>query len=178
MSVFIILIFGFSSIAFYASSVVSPQEGELKPLTSTVVEGDVDYRLEGAYVNAGFTWVRYYDENMDSDPLFVSYLDSLPQAMSTPNGQAQIIVQKLRQRYLNESRYFIASNQRGQRTLSGPDETSVFNALCEILTVTPLECTISSIFNQNTTGANSTSDTTENATIANTTENTQTNSSF
>jgi hypothetical protein len=143
MSLSIILIFGLSSIAFVATGIfgANPEQNQPKQV-KPVFEGEVDQQTENAYIQKGFTWLKYYYTGFDLE--LSTYIDSLPQIFQTPNGQTQMIVQKLDKAYLNETNYIIVES------LAGSDEfpasiNNITDTLCRLLTITPAECMIRGI---------------------------------
>jgi len=143
----IVLIFGMSSIAFFFSGFFpqANQQNDLKPLSSFIVEGEVDQRLEDAYYKGGFTWMKFYYADAN-DPLH-AVVDQLPELFQAPGRQTQLVVQKLQG---NET-YIYLYSVNGQEELSDPTEDSIINALCNILTVPPPDC---AFLNQTSSGAN------------------------
>lgn len=138
---FIILMFGMSTIAFVVTGIVGntqQQQQQFRPLESTVVEGDLDPVYESTYIQKGFTWLKFY--YTEADAAFLSFIDSLPSAYTTNNGQTQLIVQKINSAYGSNSNYIIVSSQQGVEELTENDESEIVQALCRLLTVVPAEC--------------------------------------
>jgi len=142
MALGIILIFGMSSIAFVATGLLGGAQNTNKftPLESPVVEGELAPIYESTYVGNGFTWIKFYHTNATQE--FLSFMDSLPQSFTTTGGQFQIIVQKINSKYLNETNYMIITSNAGQESFSDVSEQKVFDSLCRLLTVTPIDCTL------------------------------------
>ncbi len=143
MSLSIILIFGLSSIAFVATGLLGNSGGntqgqQIEQLTSPVVEGNVDPAVETAYIQHGFTWIKYYYKIQD--PSFLSFLEGLQQSFTT-NNQVQVIIQKINSSYANEASYIIVESQYGQDSFV-PDNNRTISALCKLLYVTPVECAV------------------------------------
>lgn len=135
----IILIFGMSSIAFIVTSAFPGGEQEqFQPLTNFVVEGDIDPAYEATYVQNGFTWMKFYYE--EADPIFLSFIDSLPATYVTGFGQQQLVVQKINSAYGNSSQYAAISSLQGLEEIENPDEVKLTESLCRLLVVTPSEC--------------------------------------
>jgi hypothetical protein len=145
ISLFIILTFGLSSIAYVVTSFVNPSTQEnpsAKQLSSYIVDNDVDPLTESTYVQNGFTWVKYYYENLDQK--YLDFLQGLQETFSTPSGQKQIVIQKINSKYLNETSYVIITSPAGQESFS-PDRNSAVSSFCRLLTITPIECTFRNI---------------------------------
>ncbi len=141
MALGIILIFGLSSISFVATSFFGgqQQQQQFQQLSSPIVDGEVDLLTENTYVENGFTWIKYYYTETDSE--FMPFVESLPQAFPANPGQNQIIVQKINEKYLNETNYVVITSPAGQESFS-PDKNMTVNALCRLLTIAPLECAL------------------------------------
>lgn len=134
-AIFIILSFALSSVAFVFNLFGGgglPQEQQFKPLDSFLINGRLDSRTETAYVQAGFTSMRYY---YDSDALLY-FIDQLPQMTSTNTGQVQLIVQKIP---ANETYAEIVTLNDAEevRDVTGQN---IVAALCRLLSEKPLEC--------------------------------------
>lgn len=140
MALFIVFIFGFSSIAFFVTSFggQAQTQHQFTPLSSPVVDGPLDPVYKGTYIGASYTWLEYYYTVPNQD--FVSFLDSLPGTFTSPNGQPQMIVQKLNDQYLNYSSYLIITSPAGEDKFSEEDPNKVFDSLCRLLAFKPLEC--------------------------------------
>ncbi len=147
ISIVIILVLGMSSIAFVATGLLgnTQQQQQSQQLTSPIVKGEVDAATETAYIQNGFTWVKYY--YTEKDPSFTFFIESLPQAYPTASGQPQIIVQELNEQYSNETNYVTITSLAGQESFSA-DPTKIVSSLCNLLTITPFECLINT--NNNT----------------------------
>lgn len=146
----IILIFGFSSIAFVASSVFygggnsgsGGQSQEFMPLDNFVIEGEIDSFTQDVYVQNGFTFLKVYHTG-DED---ISFVDSLPQLMTTPTGETQLIVQKIPSSVASAS----IINLQAFETLEEEEITqeAMFTALCKNLVFTPTDCLLLNITNE------------------------------
>lgn len=61
MSLFIILIFGLSSIAYVATSFFGPKENtQQNSVQSYFIDGNIDIQTENTYVQNGYTWIKFY----------------------------------------------------------------------------------------------------------------------
>ena len=129
---FIIGIFGMSSIAFIIFSAIAPPNTEKKSLDSLVISGEVDPEIEDSYLQGGYTWLKvYYSEE---NPRFFAYIDSLPEQYLAGN-KPQIVVQKIS----SSVPYVNIKGPYGEKTVNAT-ESKIFSALCETLLVTPPEC--------------------------------------
>ncbi|GEM_PF-1811905 len=145
----IVVIFGMSSIAFVVGSLAgTPQEDKIKPLENFVVEGHVDQRVEDAYYKGGFSWMKFYytDKN---DLLYLS-VDQFPDIFKAPNGQRQLIVQKLEG---NESYVYVYS-LNGQEELTVPTEEQLIESVCRVLSAPPPDCAFLNQTKTNNTNSN------------------------
>jgi len=134
-AVFIIFIFGMSSLAFVATIFTGgglPQQQEFKPLESFVVEGPLDARTENRYVQSGFTSLRFYYDN----DAFLGFVEQLPAMTATNTGQQQLIVQKI----LANETYIEIITVNAAEDVRNVTQENILAALCRLLTVTPLEC--------------------------------------
>jgi hypothetical protein len=136
---FIILIFGMSTIAFVTTGFLGGTGGnQFKPLASPIVEGELDPIYENTYIQKGFTWLKFY--YTDADPRFLAFIDSLPEAYATNTGQTQMIVQKINKDYAGKQQYVVVSSQQGVDEIENPDKMKIVNSLCALLTFIPAEC--------------------------------------
>ena len=141
MALGIIFIFALSSIAFVFSGFAPQQTNEqLKPLDSFVVEGEIDLRLEAAYIQGGFTFLKYF-YGADADPQISSFIEQAPESFKTPSGQIQIIVIKIR----SSDTLARIVNANGDVEVRDLTTDKIFDALCSTLTVPPTECVIGGI---------------------------------
>lgn len=145
MALGIIFIFALSSIAFVFTG-FGPQETntDIKPLDSYVVNGDISSQLENAYVQGGFTFLKFYYNN-ETDPRIVSFAEQAPQLFTTASGQVQLIVLKIE----SPASYGRLVNINGAIDLPELTADSIYNSLCTSLIAPPPECAIGRI---NTTG--------------------------
>ncbi len=131
----IVVIFGMSSIAFVFGFLGgTPQQDEIKPLEKFVFEGQVDPRVEDAYYRGGFTWMRFY--YVDKNEVLYSSIDQFPDLFKAPNGQQQMIIQKLES---NESFVYVYS-VNGQEELTAPTEDQIIESVCRVLVLPPPDC--------------------------------------
>jgi len=141
MAISIILIFALSSIAFVFSGFQSGQStNNLKPLENFVVDGEINQNLENTYVKNGFTFLKfYYNESTDSNIL--NMINNVPESFSTPSGQQQVIVIKIK----SQETYAKILNINGENDVFNITTDKIFDALCSSLIVMPTECTISAL---------------------------------
>ncbi len=140
--IFILITFIMSSIAFVVinlgGGLGNQQQAEIKPLETFIVEGDIDPRLEQAYLQGGFTFLKYYrsEKNEDVD----RYLDTLPDLTITTSNQKQLFVQKIN----SSDTKMIIRGPYGETLLTTGNITrnSIFETLCRTLLVTPIECVL------------------------------------
>jgi hypothetical protein len=138
----IILIFGFSSIAFIVSELAgNPQSGQLKPLNSTVVDGPVDPSLESAYIQNQYTFLKYYYSEKD---YLYEYVAQLPEIMSLPDGNVQLLVVRLHVNDTNETRAEII-NLNGDNQVADLSEAGLADALCQQLMFAPTDCLLQNL---------------------------------
>ncbi len=136
MALSIVFIFGLSSIAFVFSG-FGGQQQEPKPLDSFVVNGEIDPRLEDAYIRGGFTFLKfYYDET--TDHTIASFVNEAPGYFTTPSGQKQLIVVKIN----SAQNYARIVNINGENDVFNLTDDKLFEALCNQLVAPPTECTI------------------------------------
>ena len=125
-AIVVIVIFVGSSVAFFATGTYgggTQQGDDLEPLTSTVIEGEIDPRLETAYLQGGFTFLKYYS---DERPL-ETYVDSLPETTQLAQNQRQMFVQKLN----STNERIIIRGPGGESLLAGENltESRIFETL-------------------------------------------------
>lgn len=162
----IVIIFGMSSIAFvfgFLSGTPQQQNSDLKPLEKFIVEGPVDPRLEEAYYKGGFSWMKFY--YTDKTDLLYSSVDQFPDIFKAPNGQQQLIIQKLES---NESYVYVYS-VNGQEEITAPTEEQLLESVCRILVLPPPDCVF---LNQTKTNSNTVINSSSNSTSNNTQNNT------
>ena len=124
-------IFLMSTIAYVLTSTLNPQ-AENKELENFVIEGELDPAIENEYLRNGFTSMRFYYSDND----FIFFLDNLPKYMKTGRNQVQLIVQKIES---NET-YAVITGPYGEEEIRNVTQDNLFNALCDILLDTPVEC--------------------------------------
>ena len=119
------------------------QQGqELKPLSSFLVEGEIDPQVEQVYRSAGFTFLKYY--YVDFNHTLDQYLSSLPDSTRTTGNEIQLVVQKIQ----SERKRVIIIGPYGQYVLENNTETEIFSTLCQTLAIVPPECGLSLFNNQ------------------------------
>ncbi len=139
MSLFIVIIFGMSSIAFVVSSFSgsSDTQQQTQKLNSYVIDGDIDPAVENTYVNAGFTFLKLYkNENTSSD--IIPYVNQAPDTFKTNNGQTQLIVQKID----SGTSYVKILNVNGEHDIFNVTVGNIFDGLCTHLVALPAECAL------------------------------------
>jgi len=124
-------IFFMSSIAYVITTAIQPEE-KPKELEKVVIEGELDPEIENEYLGRGFTSMKFYYSDSD----LISYVEQLPDYLRTSRNQIQLIVQKISS---NETFVEIAGPY-GEEELRNVTQDSIFNALCSVLLVTPVEC--------------------------------------
>ncbi len=129
----IVLTFAFSSIAFVVTGITgSVTQQEFKPLASPVVDGEVDPYTESVYVQNGYTFLKFYYSNT-----VPSYINDLPSAMTTANGETQLIVVKIQ----STDDLVSISNLDGAVEVKNVTQENIVDTLCKSLIATPIECT-------------------------------------
>ncbi len=124
-----------SSIAFIVNSAFTqPQQQIQQPLTSFVIDGDIDPAVENIYVQNGFTFLKYYYNSQDINTTI--FIESLPQATTTNDNQIQLYVVKIPA----EKEQIQISNFYGSEYLENITRDGIRKALCEKLVSTPAEC--------------------------------------
>ena len=137
-------IFFMSTIAYVITSTINPPEEQAEELKEFVIEGELDPETENEYLRIGFTSMKFYYSNED----LIFYIDNLPNYLRTNKNQIQLIVQKIPS---NET-FTIITGPYGEEELRNVTQDSIFNALCRILSVTPVECGYEELVNITTTG--------------------------
>jgi hypothetical protein len=140
MGAFIVITFGLSSFAFiftgFGGGGAIQNEGT-EPLTSFVVNEKLSRDTEVLYINNGYTIMQYfYTEN--SDDIFI---DSLPDTMTTLDGQRQLIIEKISS---TDTRVVIESAV-DRVVINEVDQLSIFNGLCQTLVVRPSTCLLQNL---------------------------------
>lgn len=138
MALGIIFIFGMSSIAFVFSS-FEPQQSntQLKPLEKYVVDGEIDQQLEAAYIQGGFTFLKFY-YNTTVDRNLVTFIEHAPESFTTPSGQTQLIILKIQSPRI----YARVINVNTADDLSDLTTDKIFDSLCKSLISPPAECVV------------------------------------
>lgn len=146
MALFIVIIFGMSSLAFvvlYGTGPVEPQQQQ-NTLDSFVIDGDINQALEFEYINKGYTFLRFY--YVDNEPL-LSIVEQIPDTYPTNLNQRQVFVLKIPS---NET-YMKISNLNGENEIYNITNEKIFDIMCENLIVTPSECGLAKLLNQTNT---------------------------
>ncbi len=137
MALFIVIIFGMSSIAFVVSSFGTEEQQQLQLLDTFVVDGDIDPLVEDAYIRAGFTFLKVY-QNEETPGEVILFANQAPQTFTTNNGQTQLVVQKL----TSETSYVKISNINGETDIFNVTVSNIFDVLCNNLVALPAECAL------------------------------------
>jgi hypothetical protein len=138
MSLSIILVFALSSIAFVFSGFGhNQQQQQLTPLTSFVVAGDIDPRLEEAYINAGYTFLKLY-HGSSLDQSVIIFAEQAPSVFTTPTGQTQLVVQKL----ASPVDYATIVNGNGAEDYYNLTADVLLSGLCTHLIAASPECAV------------------------------------
>ena len=138
VAIVIILIFGLSSVAFVVGGITGGhlgggQQDELQPLTEFVVNGEIDPRLESAYIQGGFTVLKlFYTQAIPA------YTQQLPSMFVTNDNQIQLIVENIP----SDREYATILNANGVVDLNNTSEESVYDALCSNVLFPPAECVL------------------------------------
>jgi len=138
MALFIVLIFGLSSIAFFFTSFFggsTQQQNDIKPLEKFVLDGQVDSRVEDAYYRSGFTWMKVYYS--DKNDRVYTTVEQLPDLFKTPDGQTQLVVQRLQ---ANSTLISIYSVNGREELLIDADENEIISKLCSVVVLPPADC--------------------------------------
>lgn len=145
-------IFVMSSIAYVITTAIQPEEKPTE-LKNFVIEGELDTATENTYLGKGFTSMKFYYYNSE----LISYIDQLPNYLKANGNQFQLIVQKIPS---NET-FAVIKGPYGEEELRNLTQDSIFDALCNILLVTPPECGYEFL---NITGTTNTTGNTTNST--------------
>ncbi|MFH0948873.1 MAG: hypothetical protein V1802_00110 [Candidatus Aenigmatarchaeota archaeon] len=144
---FIVLVFSMSSLAYIISSVTgygNENQNKIKPLDEFVIDGEIDKAVEDQYIQNGFTFLKFY--YAEADPMFMTYIESLPDMTAISSGQKQLFVQKIE----SVNNTIVISNMNGENELTNITQSAVFESLCETLVMPPIECGLSKLI-ENTT---------------------------
>ncbi len=136
MALAIILIFGISTIAFVATGIFNGagnQQSQITPLEGYVIDGTINPNTEQAYIQGQFTFLRFYYKEKDA---LYDYVSQLPDITALPNGQPQLMVNRLE---TNETRAEII-NLNGNVEIENLTDSGLFSALCQNLLFTPTDC--------------------------------------
>ena len=145
MALFIVLIFGLSSIAFFFTSFfggLNQQQATTNPLDKFVLDGQIDSKVEDAYYKSGFTWMKVY--YTDKNEKLYSVVEQLPDIFKAPNGQTQLVVQRLQ----SNSTFISIYSVNGKEEVTSTDENEIVSKLCSIVVLPPADC---AFLNQNVT---------------------------
>jgi hypothetical protein len=136
MALSILVIFGFSSIAYVASSFTGTQT-EAKRLTSYVINGEIDQTTEASYAQNGYTFLKlYYNSTIDS--AIVDYLEQAPDMFITVSNEKQLYVQKIPA----ETNYIRITNLNVDTQITNITQDAIYTDLCNYLMVLPTECAL------------------------------------
>ena len=137
-SLIIILIFGMSSIAYVISTIDSSGQQQAQTLNSTVVEGRISDDLVSSYIqNTPVTFMMfYYSQKGD----LYDYVAQLPDLMSY-GGQPQLVVARIPS---NETQVQIL-NHNGEVDVTDLTQSGIYDALCQNLLYTPVDCLLQNL---------------------------------
>ena len=137
--VFILLIFGMSTLAFVFLSIVGqtaiPQE---ETIESPVVEKELSPYLESLYIQGGVTFLKYYYTEKDE---IYGYVGTLPGTLTAIDGSTQIVVERIQ----DSSRRLTIQSLYDNQDIDILTTKEIFLALCNHLVSTPPECALNSI---------------------------------
>ena len=136
MAVSILLIMSLSSIAYVFYDIIG-QPQQSKPLTSYVVDGEIDQQVEAVYVQNGWTFLKVYNNGTLGQDI-TSFIDGAPQTFTTSQDQTQLVVQKI-----NSTRsYAVISNINGESTVYNMTVNDLYLGLCNNLVILPTACVL------------------------------------
>lgn len=134
----IVAIIGFmflsSSIAFIIVGNPAPQENQ--QLDSYVIEGSVNPSVESQYIQAGYTFMKFYYNKTNATTN--AFLQSLPDSMASNTGQVQLYVMKIPSADERVEIYNFNQNE----IVEPADQLEIQKALCRILLLTPPQCSL------------------------------------
>jgi len=145
MALGIIFIFAMSSIAFVFTGFGPQPANQLQPLDRFVVDGEISPQLENAYIQGGFTFLKFYYDNSSVDKNLVLFVEQAPELFTTSAGQVQLIVLKIE----SPATYGRIVNINGAVDVPDLNREKLFDSLCSSLIAPPVECVIGRI---NSTG--------------------------
>jgi len=137
--VFILAIFGMSSIAFVFLSITGqvnsvPQE----TIESPVLDREVSPNIESVYIQNGVTFLKYYYTEKDD---IYDYVGTLPNTLTTLDGGVQLVVERIQ----SDSRRMEIQSLYDSGEVESMTSQDIFGALCSHLVSTPPECLFASI---------------------------------
>ncbi len=139
---FVILVLFSSSFAFIVLGVYNFNNGEQntpQQLDQSVIKGEITQETELAYIQAGYTFLKYYYK----EGAFLGYIESLPETFRTNNGVYQLFVQEIP----SENEYMTVTSAKNVVNVDNLTQGSIFSALCETVSFKPAECIIGTLFN-------------------------------
>ena len=140
MALGIIFIFALSSIAFVFTGFSPQQSSQPQPLSGPVVEGEINPQLESAYIQSGYTFLKFYYNN-EIDAQLVSFVNNAPETFATSGGQLQLIVVKIQ----SPTSYGRIVNINGAVDIPEMNVDTLFDSLCVSLLSPPPECVVGRI---------------------------------
>ncbi|MFC2143467.1 hypothetical protein ACFLQN_03640 [Candidatus Aenigmatarchaeota archaeon] len=135
MVLFVVLIFGMSTIAYVfmsATNFGSQESEQTELLEEYIIEGDIDPNIESQYVQNGYTFLKYYY----NEGTYFNYLESLPTLFQTNTGQMQLFIVKIP----DEREFISINNLNGIQEIEELSEMTIFAELCGNLLSVPAEC--------------------------------------
>ena len=142
MALSIMLVFGLSSVAFVVGSSFGATQSDtsIEPLTSYVIDGEINPQVEAAYIQGGFTFVKaYYNHNMSQEVM--DFVSQTPELFQTPNRQTEIVAQRI----FSSQNYVKIVNTNGEENILDPTPEKIYDELCLRLVVQPTECAIGAL---------------------------------
>lgn len=130
---FILLIFGMSTLAFVFLSIVGQTTPQEESIESPVVERELSPYLESLYIQAGVTFLRYYYTEKDD---IYEYVGTLPGTLTAIDGSTQLVVERIQ----TDNRRLEIQSLYDNEDIDTLATEEIFLALCRHLISTPPEC--------------------------------------
>ena len=135
---FIILIFGMSSIAYVINSVQNTEQQSIP--SSLILDRELTPQEEAQFIQNGFTSFKFYYTNSTSQDL-INYVNSLQETFKTDQGQVQVILQHISS---DKTQIYLVSN-RDEETIDNLTQQNIFASLCKTVTIAPFECMLKNL---------------------------------
>jgi len=143
MVIVVIFILFSSSLAFIAINTFSftpgTDDGSTQQLTDQIVRGDVNAATEQAYLQSGYTFLKYYYTPQTQ----LSSIESLPETFRTNTGAYQLFVVEIP----SDVERAVISGPSGIAEADNLTYTAIVDALCDAVISPPPECTLEGILN-------------------------------